>query len=128
MKAQRLNKEVQNRFDVAHKYYQILSVLNDMRLSEGEVQLMAYTAIRGNITEKKFRKEYCIFYDTTIATINNVVHRLKKRKLLLKDNGIIFINPSINTLDYSEGISLIVNLTLEQPEEKINLLNVNKYG
>lgn len=112
MKVQRLNKETKDPFALAHKYYQIISVLNDLRLAEGQIQLIAFTAIRGNISEAQNRKEYCRIYKTTPATINNIVDKLKKIKVILKENKMIFVNPALTKVDFLEPLALIVSLTL----------------
>lgn len=115
MDTQRLNKVVADPYAVAHKYYQILSVLNDLYLADGEIQLVAFAAIKGNISDLSIREEYCDRYRTTIATINNVVHRLKKKErkqILIKEGKRIFVNPAINKMDFSQGIGLGITIKL----------------
>jgi len=128
MDVQKLTRQVADSYLVAHKYYQVLSVINDLKLADGEITLMAFTAIEGNISDPALRKVYCKKYKTTIATINNIVHRLKKRNLLKKDGKMIFVNPTLNALDFQQKITLLLTIDVPEKIEKPNLLNVQKYG
>jgi hypothetical protein len=67
-----------NEFLIAEKYYGILSVINDLKLTEREIQLVAFTAIKGNISNANVREEFCKKYNTSSATINNIISKLKK--------------------------------------------------
>jgi len=113
MEVQRLNKQVKDSFALAQKYYQIISVLNDLGLAQGEIQLVAYSAIMGNMADPTLRKAYCEQYGTTPATINNIVYRLKKKNIFLKKDKKIFVNPSLTKLDFSKATTLVVSLTLQ---------------
>ena len=129
MNIQRLNKVVRGPYAVAHKYYQILSVINDLNLAEGEVQLIAFTAIEGNISDPSIRKLYVKTYSTTIATINNIVHRLKKKNIIHKKGRDLFINPVICKVDFSKSLALLVSVKKEaQKAAEENILNMQKHG
>jgi len=109
----------------------VLSALNDLQLAKGEIQLIAFTAIKGEITSRKVRKEYCEMYKpTTVATINNIVHRLKKKNILHKKDGKIFVNPVINKISFSSDLLLVVNVKLNLPKPEVNdsILNVKKFA
>ena len=75
---QQLAKEHTDKYELAQKYYSLLSALNNLKLTEREIQLVAYTAIKGTITYANARTEFCEKYNTTTATINNIVSKLKK--------------------------------------------------
>ena len=47
---QKLAKTYLDKYSVAQKYYSLLSALNDLKLTEREIQLVAYTSIKGTIT------------------------------------------------------------------------------
>lgn len=110
MEVQRLNKQVKDEFALAYKYYQIISILNDLGLAQGQLQLIAFTAIRGNISDPVIRKEYCKRYKTTPATINNIVDKMKKKRIMIKRNKVIFVNPMLTKLDFSKSLELIINI------------------
>jgi hypothetical protein len=81
---QRLKKEVNDDLQLAEKYYSILSVINNLRLTDREIQLIAFTAIKGNITYANVREEFCKLHNTTSPTINNIISKLRKLVYLLK--------------------------------------------
>ena len=73
MIVQRLKKELKNDTDVAYRYYSVLSALNDLELTEREIQLMSFIAVSGSISVPSNREKFCLTYKTTGATVNNMV-------------------------------------------------------
>jgi len=118
MDIQKLAKMNADPYALAHKYFQIISVINDLELANGEVQLLAFTAVRGNIHNPDHREDYCKKYDTTLATINNIVWRLKKKKIILKKDKEIIVNPLLTQVHFDEDLVLEVSLTLSKKPTK----------
>lgn len=106
---QKLRKQTDDNFLLAERYYFILSVLNDLKLTQREAQLVAFTAIKGNISYKHLREEFCEKYGTSSATINNMISRLKKLGVLVKDGTKVKVNPVI-ILNFNNDIRLEINL------------------
>jgi len=106
---QRMKREEKGLFSIAERYYDILSAVNQLHLTPREIQLVAYTAIKGNISYANNRKEFCQKHNTTSATINNLVYRLKKLGVFIKEGGKIKVNPVI-VLDFSKPIVLEIKL------------------
>ena len=109
---QTLLHKVTSEREIAEKYYSLLSVVNNLGLAKSEIQLVAFTAIKGNITYANVRKEFCTTYNTTSATINNIVSKLKKKKIFLKKGKIIYVNPII-TIDFKKDLHLEINFQHE---------------
>lgn len=116
MLIQKLKKDVGDEFQLAEKYYGILSVINSLQLTEREIQLIAFTAIRGNISNVNYREEFCKKYNTTSPTINNIVSKLKKVGVFVKTEDKdstypkkIRVNPAI-ALDFKKDLMLAVSL------------------
>lgn len=107
---QRLKKNVNDKFMLAEKYYSILSAVNNLNLTHREIQLVAYTAVKGNITYANVREEFCRTYNTTSPTINNIISKLKKMGIFVKESGKVKVNPII-TLDFTKDIVLEIKLT-----------------
>lgn len=107
---QKMKKQEQDVFSVAEKYYSILSAVNNLKLTQREIQLVAFTAIRGNISYANIRKEFCEKYDSTSPTINNIISKLKKMYVLVKDGTKVKVNPKI-ILDFNKDITLEIKLT-----------------
>ena len=80
---QKLKKIEPDSFLLAEKYYSILSVINSLKLTEREIQLIAFTAIKGNITYANVREEFCKTYNSTSPTINNIISKLKKISIFI---------------------------------------------
>lgn len=107
---QKIKKQEVDMFSLAEKYYSILSAINNLKLTQREIQLVAFTAIKGNISYANIRKEFCEKYSSTSPTINNIISKLKKMKVLIKDGTKTKVNPVI-ILDFNKNITLEINLT-----------------
>ena len=106
---QRLKKDVNTDMELAMKYYSILSVINNLHLTEREIQLISFTAIKGNITYANVREEFCKTYNSTSPTINNIISKLKKMSIFIKENGKVKVNPII-TIDFKKDLMLDIKL------------------
>jgi hypothetical protein len=109
---QRLKKSVSNDIQLAEKYYSILSVINSLNLTEREIQLIAFTSIKGNITYANVREEFCKLHNTTSPTINNIISKLKKYGIFIKEGGKVKVNPVI-VIDFSKDVTLDIKLVHE---------------
>jgi hypothetical protein len=107
---QRLKKSEADGYLIAERYYNILSAINDLHLTKREIQLIAFTAIRGNISYASNRDEFCEKYGTTDATINNIISKLKKSGILVKDGTKVKVNPII-VLNFNKDLTLEIKLT-----------------
>ncbi len=106
---QKLKRQETDSFLLAEKYYSILSAVNDLKLTQREIQLIAFTAIRGNMSYANIREEFCNKHNTSSPTINNIISKLKKTKVLIKDGTKVKVNPVI-ILPFNKSITLEINL------------------
>jgi hypothetical protein len=106
---QRFLRKVEDDYAMAEKYYSVLSTINDLKLTTREVQLVAFTAIRGNISYSTIREDFCKKYNSTSPTINNIISKLKKMGVFVKDGTKIKVNPVI-ILPFSNNITLEIKL------------------
>ena len=118
MIVQSLKKVVQTDFQLAEKYYSVLFTINNLHLTEREIQLIAFTAIKGNITYANVREEFCKTYNSTSPTINNIVSKLKRLGIFVKENGKVKVNPKI-IIDFKKD--LMLNIKLVHEEAPINV-------
>jgi len=109
---QRLKKSVSTDIQLAEKYYSILSAINNLHLTEREIQLISFTAIKGNITYANVREEFCKLHKTTSPTINNIISKLKKVGIFIKEGGKVKVNPVI-VIDFTKDLTLGITLTHE---------------
>lgn len=108
---QKLEKSTRDSLHLAQQYYAIISALNNLNLTEREIQLIAYTAVKGSISFARVREEFCSTYQSSFPTINNMVSKLKKSYVLIKQGKQIVVNPRI-ALDFSKPLLLQITLTI----------------
>lgn len=106
---QKLKKSVNSEFERAEMYYGVLSLVNNLGLTEREIQLIAFTAIRGNITNVNVINEFCKKHNSSYNTIKNIVWKLKRYGIFTKQNNKIKINPVI-CLDFNKPLTLQINI------------------
>jgi TATA-box binding protein (TBP) (component of TFIID and TFIIIB) len=111
---QRLKKDVSTDMELAMKYYSILSTINSLNLTEREIQLISFTAIKGNITYANVREEFCKTYNSTSPSINNIISKLKRIGIFVKENGKVKVNPVLTTIDFSKDLTLDIKLVHEE--------------
>jgi len=88
-------KQYDDPLEKALVYYGVICVLNDIKLGNRELQLLAFTAVRGTITPKPAREEFARLFDSSLHTIENAKGVLVKKKLLIKDGEMYRVNPQI---------------------------------
>lgn len=109
MVLQKLKKAENSQYALAERYYTILSAVNNIRLTNMEIQLLSFAAVRGNISYSNIRKDFCKEYGTTNASINNTISKLKKLGMLVKESGKIKVHPMI-VLNFENDITLEIKL------------------
>lgn len=112
--AQKWKRDIPDNLHLAICYYSLLCALNNLHVTEREIQLIAFTAVRGNISYSDIREEFCEKYSSSSPTINNMVSRLKKLNILIKDGGKVKVNPSI--CPKFETDSIIIQIVLKNEE------------
>lgn len=116
---QKLSLLSEDKYRQAEKYYSILSAINNLHLTERELQLIAFTAIHGNMSYAYIREEFCVKYSTTNPTINNIISKLKKMNILIKESGKIKVNPKI-VLDFEKELRLSITLKVKEDDKSDN--------
>ena len=106
---QKFLRKIEDNYAMAEKYYSVLSTINNLKLTQREVQLVAFTAIRGNISYSSIREDFCKKYNSTSPTINNIISKLKRIGVFVKDGSKIKVNPVI-ILNFSNDIILEVKM------------------
>ncbi len=112
MIVQRMKRQEKDSFSIAKKYYSLLFDVNNVNVTEREIQLVSFMAINGSISYKHVKEEFCKEFKTTTATINNMVSRLKNIGILIKDGSKVKVHPSI-CLDFNKDITLQITLIHE---------------
>lgn len=102
---QKLRKIEKSDILLAERYYTILSAVNSLKLTQREIELVAFTAVRGNISYANIRKDFCETYGTTNASINNIISKLKRMGILVREGGKVRVNPQI-LLNFENDVTL----------------------
>ena len=120
---QKLRKGYGTDLEVAMHYYGLISVLNDIHLTTRELQLLAFTAIKGCISSGGAREEFVRKFHSSKGTVNNMIadlQKLEKKHVLVKSpGGKITVNPKI-VLDFSSPITLHINLSVDAANRQTN--------
>lgn len=106
---QKLSVRSEDSYVIAERYYSILSALNNLHLTQREVQLVAFTAVRGNMSYANVKDEFCKKYNSSSPTISNIVSKLKKIGIFVKEGGKIKVNPMI-ALNFNMDVQLEIKL------------------
>lgn len=91
------------------RYFAVMSALNDLGLTSGQLEFLAYLATRQG---SFLKKEYSLKFDVADTTINTMVYYLRKKDIIMKDRKLT-INPGLMLLDFSAPITLTINLSYE---------------
>jgi hypothetical protein len=115
MTIQKLAKTSTSRLELAQRYYALISALNSLYLTEREIQLVAFSAVRGSLSYATVREDFCNLYNSSFPTINNMVSKLKRSHILIKVGKQIVVNPRI-ALDFSKPLILQITLTVNNEQ------------
>ena len=107
---QKISSPSDSIFQKAVKYYSVLFSLNGVDLPEMQLNILAFTAVRGTISSGGAKEKFIeMFPSTTKASIGNVVFQLKKKGFLVKKERKMIVNPSIY-LDFKRPVILQIKL------------------
>lgn len=106
---QKITKQLTEEIDVANIYYSIILSINNIHITKRKLQLISFIACKG-LSSVTNRQEFCYKYNSSQATVNNMVGELIEQKLLIKENGRIKVTPSIS-LDFKKDIILDIKLS-----------------
>lgn len=112
----RIKKKYDSSLDLAVKWYSIISILNNFYWSPLETKLIAFIAIKGDISSGGRKEAFCEWTGSTKASVANIISKLSKGlAFLVKTNGRIKVHPEL--LINFEG-DVFSQLILEHVREK----------
>ena len=112
-----LRKDFKEPLERALRYYSMISVWNNLNLSQRQIQLLAHTAVRGTISSLSSKEEFCKLFGSSPATVNNMISELSSIGLLVKVQGKYKVNKAID-LDFSKDLILVFKLFGSQEGRK----------
>lgn len=108
MIVQKINTPISDSYDMAYKYFSILSVLNSLELVKRDTQLLAFAASQQkDVSEVK--AEFVKKFSTSMATVGNIISKLYKLNVLEKHKRVVKINPML-MIDFNSDIGLGIKL------------------
>ena len=113
---QKIKKQEETALDVAIKYYSIICLINDIKLSRRQIELLAFTSIRGTISSLSAKTDFSEAFGSYIATVNNMISELSNMGLLEKFQGKYRVRHQI-ALDFTNrDIKLDISL-IKKPKK-----------
>jgi hypothetical protein len=76
-------------------WFKFISAINDIKLTKRELELLAFINTRGTISSIQAKEDFCVMFETSKATVSNMISRLLKKRLLIKDKNKTKINPAL---------------------------------
>lgn len=105
---QKIVKSTDSELHRAMKYYAVLAALNDLKLGPKELELVAFTAVKGTITYHK--DEFVKKFNSSVASLENIKGRLVRKGWLVKVDNKYKVNPII-ALDFSDDLLVQIQLS-----------------
>lgn len=113
---QRIEKTYASPLQVATKYYTLLSILNDLNLAPREIDLLAFTAVRGSVFYGTCKSQFVELYKSSIATVDNLVSALKQKGFLVKEEGKAVLHPQLR-LNFNNNLLLALTIKTTPKDE-----------
>lgn len=118
MVIQRVKKRALNKYEAAITYYRLLFTINEIEVSNREIELVAFIALNGNLYEKGNKEKFIEMYKSSIHTVYNMITPLVNKNILVREGRYsLKVNDQILP-DFNSSISLILQIEKLWTEEK----------
>lgn len=114
---QKIKKQEETAIDLAIKYISIICLVNNIKLPKKKIQLLAFTSIRGTISSLSAKTDFAKAFDSSIASVNNMISDLTEAGFLEKFQGKYRVNHHINLNFSQRDINLDISLTKKPTDE-----------
>jgi len=78
------------------KYISILSILNSLPLSKGEISLLSFACVYGDISTEEAKQEFMQIFSLSKRFFENSVYKFLKMGLLYKEGGKLLLNKQLH--------------------------------
>lgn len=106
-------KNYEDKIKAGIAYYTFITAINGIKLSNRELQLLAFINYRGTISSTSARAEFCSIFSSSEATISNMISKLSGLKLLVKDKNKTKVHPSLR-IDFTKDVVIRFNLKVKE--------------
>lgn len=114
--AQKIEKKYKDSVLLAAKYYSIMVVLNELNISAMEIDMLAYTAVMGNISSRRMKEGFEGVFGYSKSSIIQTMYRLLKKGMLIKRDKKVVVHPSL-FFDFSCDFIIQLKMTHELQHE-----------
>lgn len=114
---QKIKKQETDTLNQAIKYYSIICLVNNIKLSKRELELLAFTAIKGGISTKYTKEQFCREFNSSVASVNNMIPKLASFGLIEKVQGEYKINKRLDIDFVNRDVSLEIKLVKKELSE-----------
>lgn len=78
-------------------WFKFISAINDIHLTQRELELLAFINARGTISSKSAKEEFCNLFESSPNTISNMTTKLfkMKTKFIVKERFKTKIHPAL---------------------------------
>lgn len=113
---QKIKKQEDSLINQAIKYYSLICLINDIKLHRRDIELLAFTALRGTISSLSAKQEFSRQFGSSVSTVNNMISKLNSMGFLEKAHGKYKINHKIDIDFKNRDVVLEIKL-LKKPDE-----------
>ena len=114
---QKLNKKEDSEIKLAIRYFTIIAAIAGIHITTKQIELLAFTAIRGTISAGGAIKDFIEGFDSSKGSLENMKHSLIKKGLIIKHDGKYQIAPPFG-IDFKNNLVLQVKLDLENGQSE----------
>jgi hypothetical protein len=110
---QKILSTCETEFDLVRRYYAVLFELNDIKITNNQLNLIAYCAINGTISTPPVRDEFRRLFNVPKHSLYNMSGVLTKKGIFVKgEDKKIRVNPAILPNFKADAIILTIKLTI----------------
>ncbi len=103
----RIENNFESEIQLLKSWYGIISISNNLNLTKFEIALLVEIKTKGKgVLSPKLKQEIIKTLETSVASVNNSISRLKKIRLITKEDTLIqelnhnFTNPTLILIKY----------------------------
>jgi hypoxanthine-guanine phosphoribosyltransferase len=119
---QKIQKQEESLINQAIKYYALICLVNDIKLHRRDIELLAYTALRGTISSLSAKQEFSRQFGSSVSTVNNIISKLSSMGLLEKSQGKYKINDKID-IDFKNR-DVVLQIKIVKKDETLPEPNI----
>jgi hypothetical protein len=98
-------------------WFRFISSINDINLTNRELQLLSFINLRGTISSLQAKEEFCKMFETSTGTVSNMTAKLLRQKVLIKEKSKIRINPFLR-LDLDKDLVVRLYFNMEDKNQQ----------